>query len=929
MNNMTRIGTAVGFALYLSSQAVYAGENPASQKAQEFYTSGEYKKAIIEFKNALQKEPENMAIKQSLGKTYSFIGMLLLAEKELGKVAKSIPALPTAKLEYAKVLMQLKKYEEVEQTLKGSHSWLTENKAEALALMTQAYIYMDNYEQVKSTFTQAQQLSANNIEVVLTKAIMDAKELDITSSMQWLEQVLKQNPNEIRALLLKAELYNYQTQYKEAIKLFRQVSAQQFANSEVKLDLARIHLMVKEYDPALVEVDKVLKVSKNHVLANYLKAFILFKKKEYATASKYAEHVVKYSVGHTGTNFILAVISFDAKEYEKANFHIKKVTFAEPKNAPALKLQASILLQLGAVNEAMASLAQIDQQAFNKSDTPLMLAAAEVSLKNANYEFSRYLLDQAAEHIDSEDVDLKLAKISMAQGDTDDGIGHLMDAVSKSPESDEIKISLIKGYIKNSELSEALGLAKQMVDDNPDSVAGYVILGLVYRFQKKYPEAKQAYQDALQIDSNNIDAIQSLAILAQKDEDKRKAYTLHEQVLAIDPDNLKSIISLVELDGRRGNREQALARLEEAVEKHPVHFIPNMLLAQTYLARGRGQDALNLIEGLQGKVPAISRYFEFLSGLGYKLLGKNSKAIDIFNHLLEQDTESVLFQYHLASLYKDDGQLELAKESIDKVLVASPEHIPSLIIKGQVAFRQGDIDTTKSVVEKLEKTGESSADIDELRAQVKLVTKEFDEAISLYIRALKVKPSHSLNAQYVMALWLIKEKRTAIDVASNWLKVYPDNLLNRKILASFYMKQGELSKAQLNFEKLVVQDPENPLFLNNLAWIYLQTGNSKAALPMAKKARRLAPENPEVMDTLGMIFLAQGESLAAEKLLTNAVEIKPQDPNIKYHMAKAVAQNGYKEKAKQILRDLLELNRPFSTMKESRLLLKKLESSKG
>ena len=288
----------------------------------------------------------------------------MLADKEYRKVARLAPKRHDAKLNHARILLRLKEYEKVDEVLNGFKLWSSGSQATALALKAQALLYRDNMDQLPSIFAQASNLSPDNSEVLFVQAMMDAKAGEVETAMHGLDNALKKNPNESRMLQAKAELYFYNTQYKEALIIFKGLSKQQFANPNLMIDLAWVYITLEDYDSALVELDKALNIASNHPVSNYLKAFILLKSKDYKGASNYAEKVVKSYPGHIGNNFVLAVVSFAKKEFEKANYHIGKVTFAQPNNISALKLQASIQLNLGAKDDAMETLSKIEQGKF-------------------------------------------------------------------------------------------------------------------------------------------------------------------------------------------------------------------------------------------------------------------------------------------------------------------------------------------------------------------------------------------------------------------------------------------------------------------------------------------------------------------------------------------------------------------------------------
>ena len=85
-------------------------------------------------------------------------------------------------------------------------------------------------------------------------------------------------------------------------------------------------------------------------------------------------------------------------------------------------------------------------------------------------------------------------------------------------------------------------------------------------------------------------------------------------------------------------------------------------------------------------------------------------------------------------------------------------------------------------------------------------------------------------------------------------------------LGDMALDQKRLADAEVHFQAVVRQQPNNVLALNNLAYVLVQQ-KKPGAVAMAEKAVKLAPGRAALMDTLATAY-------AQDKRLEQALEIQ-------------------------------------------------------
>jgi tetratricopeptide (TPR) repeat protein len=130
-----------------------------------------------------------------------------------------------------------------------------------------------------------------------------------------------------------------------------------------------------------------------------------------------------------------------------------------------------------------------------------------------------------------------------------------------------------------------------------------------------------------------------------------------------------------------------------------------------------------------------------------------------------------------------------------------------------------------------------------------------------------------------------------------WNRNHPGQPTAQGALAEAYLAAGRYQDARLAYERILTQDRNDPVALNNLANILLQLGDD-SALAMAERAYQAAPQDAHVADTLGLILLKSGQAERALKYLREARIRAPGNANIREHLGQALDATGHAGEAR-------------------------------
>jgi tetratricopeptide (TPR) repeat protein len=108
--------------------------------------------------------------------------------------------------------------------------------------------------------------------------------------------------------------------------------------------------------------------------------------------------------------------------------------------------------------------------------------------------------------------------------------------------------------------------------------------------------------------------------------------------------------------------------------------------------------------------------------------------------------------------------------------------------------------------------------------------------------------------------------------ASRWLEVAPDSISLRKLLGEALLQQGDYAGAAGQLERVLGDDPLDPLVLFHLTTAYGSVGRLADAAATARSLEEALPGNPSVQAVLGDTLARQGQWREAAAALQTALE---------------------------------------------------------
>ena len=329
-----------------------------------------------------------------------------------------------------------------------------------------------------------------------------------------------------------------------------------------------------------------------------------------------------------------AVILAGQQNYEEAEANIEAILAQQPGNFQAINLLTEILARQERWDDAQML---VDQLAANETTAPLGdTMTARLEVRQGNYDKAIELATAALEQNDQlTSAATVAAQAYAANGDTAGAITFVEDYLERNPESGNLYDVLAQLYINNQEPDKAVAAYKRAIEYSPERIQSYINLARVLQFRGTPDEIIEVYQSGIDANPDNILLKLEMAIRYQLAGDYDKALALLEEAYALNEDSLAVKNNLASL----------------LIDHFPTEA--NMRRAQQLTFGFEETRSAPLIDTL--------------GWLRYKQ-GNYPQAINLLVAAQEAGGNGQDYWYHLGMAYYKDGQAELAREQLEKVI---------------------------------------------------------------------------------------------------------------------------------------------------------------------------------------------------------------------------------------------------------------------
>ena len=834
-------------------------------RSQTYLERGQFRPAIIEARNVIQKQPD------------SGDGYVLLAKiyNELGQANAAIEVLEneaiTEKdndywLTFANTYHLRGKYKSSSDLL-GAHPEISNTHSqEYLLLKTKNSLILGRTDEGKNILQQLLSNHPDNLEAQLISVRIALSE-NIETGQQKLTQLLETNPQNPQALLLNAKVVNAQGNLEQAediLTLILSVLPSTDIMTPLKTEVlnALSSLLVRQgrTNEALVYTRLLADAfpGANELKDKYEQAITQYKEGQLAESEATLKELLEEAPNYELARQLLSVI-----EYLQGDFEASAAQFSEnldPETASDAAKHAFALsnMRLNRPEKVLEVLA-IDIDDTDNPDTLSLYGAAAILSGSDETEKGLKALRKALE-LDPERsrIYLLLANYYNRQlpPDYQQALKELNQAYAVTPKDSTIQATLVRQLLAMKEIKKATAVVQEVLSNQPEEASSQLLAGEFYFSQRQHEKSQGYFTKVLEIDDKSIAGFVGIIKTAVNLKQWQKAEQKALGLIAEFPKQRIGYRTLLSLYQAQGAPEKAITKLASMAEIDK-NAIAAALLSNIYNRRG-----------------------DFAKAKEYQQVAASLEPEnEAFNRL------STSITIREAASYLRDKNYAKARETALAGLTQSPdnERLISLLVETEITSE--NYDEAEKIIQQ---TAVNNAYLaNELNGDLSRVRKQGKEALNYYSSAWETEPSERLGLKIYTTLKTEKQEQRANEFLATWINAFPKSNNALIFQSDSHLAEGDYQSAIKSLEKVVNARPNLAPSLNNLAWAYSKIGDPKAE-ETAKKAYELAPNNGAIADTYGWILYNQGKKAEAITVLKKAVELLPDNKEIKDHLATAM-----------------------------------------
>ncbi|MCT2400755.1 tetratricopeptide repeat protein [Novosphingobium mangrovi (ex Huang et al. 2023)] len=407
-----------------------------------------------------------------------------------------------------------------------------------------------------------------------------------------------------------------------------------------------------------------------------------------------------------------------------------------------------------------------------------------------------------------------------------------------------------------------IALLRQKPDDalalvgDDSSVEGWRIRAEAQLALNHDTQAVEAFEQGMKA-GGNIAIAEAYARYRLVSNDFSGADSVYRQMKKIAPDSYETLVMAGDLAAARGQTDNAIASYRKVVDAYPDRVAPMLALANQYDAKGKLDEAGEMVE----KAGKLSPNNPQIEALKYQLLSEKGEwekiRIGLQGREAQLEPGSGLQMTYAEALLRL-GHAEQARILFNRAMLALPGNPYSRMMLGEAQLATGD---AQSAWETLRPLATSTLARPEVLESAEKAARAVGapEAVALKARLdpTRLKPTMTLVRQGDMAV-MHQDWDTVLDVYG---KLLPHG--------------------------------EDPEVLKRLALATSKLGRASEAIAYADRTLAVSPGNPDYLYLAGQVRLDSGQDLAgARRLLEAAAAADPRNTVIARALRKAKAAAG-------------------------------------
>jgi len=383
----------------------------------------------------------------------------------------------------------------------------------------------------------------------------------------------------------------------------------------------------------------------------------------------------------------------EGKQDEAANL-MEQILKEHPKDQPTLRLRASLWVERGSAANLDAAIS--DLQALLKQspdDRFLLLNLGQALRRKGDLDAATAQLLQAMKDRGDLAPRYELAEIALERGQGKQAVQYSSEILAYSPANGRARLLHAMGLMATRDFDVARGELTALIKDDPHNAQAQMQLGTALLAQKNYPQAAELFEKLRQDASVGPRATSALASTYLSENQPDKAAKLLEDALKKSPNSTSMRSELAVSDFRAGKYDAAIQEFRQVLATDPKLLKGWLALGEVYDLKGDLDNSISAYQKARelapkDPVPPISLATVFAKA------GRIKEARACYEDVLKADPNNVSALNNLAFMLSDDPvSLDEALRLAQRAIQIAPQEPGFMDTLGYIYLKRNMLDS--------------------------------------------------------------------------------------------------------------------------------------------------------------------------------------------------------------------------------------------
>lgn len=440
-----------------------------------------------------------------------------------------------------------------------------------------------------------------------------------------------------------------------------------------------------------------------------------------------------------------------------------------------------------------------------------------------------------------------LAELYYQLKNTEKSLRYYERLLELDPYNPTAQANLIYIYTRLGKIDRLISLREKLIDlygYEEDSV--YQLLSL-YMQTRQFERAGQLIRNLLKEHPRQPAHWMIYGNLLEMQNDTSAAINAYKMALELDPQNSQALTQIYQLYFYQRNWAGMVSTFGNIVLPRSSNEQARLFLAEGYFYLEDLHQAREILTPLLDKGDLRPQALLLMSRIAVRE-SRLDEARQHLRNLLAIDPRNSRAWEYLAALHYQDRQYRQCVEVLTQALGHFPDEAGLLSLYGNA----------------LQQMGKTPEALVPLRRAYALDSGNINTIVTLGVVYEELQMYSALDSLYQAAL-----------------KRYPENALLLNNYGYSLAERGiQLEHALAMARAALVQDPDNPAYLDTMGWIHYQMGDYQKALEFIRKALAGDEQNAEILEHLGDVYFKLGRVEEARLYWHKALTKDPGNENL-------------------------------------------------